>query len=170
MTSNIDQFKAAFDTGIARANRYKVILSDGRGEILNILCDSVTWPGRQILTSERFVNMKAKMMPYGFGQEDLNISFVMANDWYPWEYLNDWQNQIVNNIGSLRNYSLNYSSEFVRDFTIQHLDKNNGIKKQVRIKEAFPSSLNALELGNGNENDVMRISASFSYHNWEIID
>jgi len=171
MTVKIDDFKAVFDiAGFARANRYEVIFPNDSTGDLSIICDSVTWPGRQITTEERVVNMKAQKLPYAFAQEDAEISFVLGNDWYAWDYLNNWQNRIINNMDGFGNYSVNYKNEYVEEIIIKHLDNNNEIRKQVKLKGAYPTSLNRVELGNSNENEVIRVSAEFSYHNWETID
>src|SRR6056297_3336111 len=94
MTSKIDDFKAAFESGFARANRYKIIFPNGP-EKLSIICDSATWPGRQMLTSDRVTNMNQTKVAYSFDQEDLTVSFILGNDWLAWEYLDNWQNDVI---------------------------------------------------------------------------
>lgn len=170
MTSRIDDFKAVFNiSGFARSNRYRVFFPDDNGD-LSILCDSVGWPGRQIFTSERYTDMKARKVAYAFGQEDVDISFVLGNDWYAWDYLYEWQQRVIGNIGGDRNFFVNYKSDYARnDIRIQHLDTENRVQKEVVLKQVYPTTLNEFELGNGNENEVVRITASFSYDNWEIV-
>lgn len=175
MSVKIDDFKSIFDSGFARSNRYEVLMptagliSRGGGNAydLQLMCDSVNWPGRQLTTQERYTNMKAQKIPYAFAHEDLSISFILNNDWFPWNFLNDWQSQVIYNIGSFNNYAVNYQNEYARDITIRHLDTENIIRREVVIKKAYPTSLNSIELGNGNDNDVIRVNAEFSYHNWE---
>jgi hypothetical protein len=179
MSVKIDDFKAVFESGFARSNRYEVIIPTaglvGSGGLFNglnaydlrLMCDSVTWPGRQLTTQERYTTMKAQKMPYAFAHEDLSISFILNNDWLPWNLINDWQSSIITNIGGFNNFSVNYQNEYARDITIRHLDTENNIRREVLIKKAYPTSLNSIELGNGNDNEVIRVSAEFSYHNWE---
>ena len=175
MTSRIDDFKAAFASGFAQANRYKVMFPTdgllGRGgsnaRTLSIMCDKVSIPGRQLSTEERFTTMKAQKMPYSFAHEDLSISFIVDNDWTPWDYINTWQSQIIYNVSGLNSYTLNYQNEYARDIEVQHLDTQNNITKQILFKKAYPTTLNAVELGNSNGNEVIRVDAEFSYHNWE---
>lgn len=166
MSVKIDDFKAAFDTGFARSNRYEVLIPMGDNK-LKLMCDSVTWPGRQLLTSERYTSMKAQKMPYAFAHEDSSISFILDNDWYPWSFIHDWQSRVINGIGSLRQYEVNYQNEYARDISITHRDTEDRIRKHVILKKAFPTTLNSIELGNGNDNEIIRVNAEFSYQNWE---
>jgi hypothetical protein len=55
---------------------------------------------------------------------------------------------------------------------IRHLDSSkelNQTVKSIRLINAFPTALNSMELGNANENEVMRCSATLAYDNWEIL-
>ena len=175
MTARIDDFKAAFSSGFAQANRYKVFFPTagliGRGRsnsyTLSIMCDKASLPGRQLSTEERFTNMKAQKMPYAFAHEDLSISFLIDNDWTAWDYLNTWQSRIIYNISGLNSYTVNYQNEYARDIEVHHLDTQNYPTKRILFKSAFPTTLNAVELGNSNGNEVIRVDAEFSYHNWE---
>jgi len=71
--SSIDTLKSNISSGLARSNRYRVLFHTNN-EILDVLCDSVGWPGRQIFTSERLTDTKTRKVAYGFGQEDLPVS------------------------------------------------------------------------------------------------
>jgi hypothetical protein len=171
MTVRIDDFKAVFDiAGFARANRYQVEFPDA-GEDLTVICDSITLPGRQIFTEEVLTNMKARKVAYTFGQEDVSVSFVLGNDWYAWDYLYEWQQQVVGNIGADRGFFINYKEDYARNnVIIRHLDTQDKVRKAVKLKNVYPTSLNAIELGNSNENEVIRVSAELTYDNWEITD
>jgi hypothetical protein len=68
---------ATFREGFAKANRYQVMFpGDVNPESLNIMCDSVTWPGRQISTNEVFTDMKASRRAYAFINDDVTVSFI----------------------------------------------------------------------------------------------
>lgn len=176
MTSRIDDFKAQIGRGFgpARANRYRVFLPKLEfatpPDTLDILCDSVTMPGRQITTTERFTDMKARKVPYAFAAEDVEISFILTNDWSAWTYLNYWNTEIIENVQSLKNFKVRFKESYAKDVEIEHLNYNSEgksqIAKRVLLQNAFPTTLNSVELGNGVANEVIRVSASFSYDNW----
>jgi hypothetical protein len=157
--------------GVARANRYKVLFRTGDAEKLNILCDSVILPGRQILTADVMTDMKSVKRPYAFANEDVVISFTLTNDWYVWNHLKFWQNSTISFIDSVQgNYTVNLKSQYARDIEIQHLDTNDVIMKSITLYNAYPVTLNSIELGDANENAILKCNATFVYDNWAVTE
>jgi hypothetical protein len=168
--STVNQLRSVItkSQGMAKGNRYRVLFSAARSEYLNILCDSVNIPGRQIITQDFFTDMKGIKTPYGFVNEEVSISFLLGNDWYAWDYLKAWQNSTINQIDSLRGaYTVNFRDQYTRQVVIEHLDERNNIRKTVTLINAFPTSLTSMELSNASENTVLRCTAVFSYDNWQ---
>ena len=168
MSASIDTLKSQITSGLARSNQFRVLFHTG-ADRFSVLCDSVTWPGRQIFTNERLVDMKTQKVAYAFGQEDVAMSFLLTNDWETWNFIYDWHNRVIGGIEDTREYVVNFKNTYTEDIEIHHLDNADAIKKKVKLKNAFPTTLSALELGNGNENEVIRVSTEFSYDNWEIV-
>jgi len=168
--SSIDDLKSTFSSGFARANRYRVFFEgteyDPRD--LDVMCDSVTLPGRQILTEERITSLKQKKVAYQFGQEDISISFLLTNEWTAWNFIYDWQKQIVVGIDNLHEFNVGYKDEYSRDIVIEHLNSKNETIKRFRLINSYPTQLDAIELSNASENEVIRINATFAYDNWKI--
>lgn len=185
MSVKIDDFKAAIADGLARSNRYRVEIPAGNGidgSDLNLLCDSVTWPGRNLLTHDRYTDMRNSRSAYAFNAEDVTISFLVTNEWKTWEFLREWQNDSIQNMEELSGYIVNYKTDYVKDVTIHHLSQSgvvganrvltstdNFITKSIKLKNAYPSAVTPLQFGNGNENEVLRCTATLIYDNWEII-
>ena len=172
MATSIDDLKAVFSSknGFAKPNRYRVVLPNTtESRELNIMCDSATFPGKQIFTTEENITMKTEYAAYAYGTEDVEISFILSNDWTPWNYLYDWYNKIVS-VNAPRIQRVNYKSNYTYQMDLEHLDSENRLMKRVTLLNAFPTSLNSIELGNGNENEVIRVSASFTYDNWIVRD
>lgn len=175
MSARIDDLKALFTEGLARSNRYRVTLPEVNAGVdsqdLSVLCDSVTMPGRQIFTFERFTNMKMQKSAYTFGQEDVEISFILGNDWKSWNYLYDWHKLIIENIDTVRGYSVNYKTDYARNgVIIEHLDSQGKTRKAIELFNVFPTTLNNVELSNATNNEIVRVTASFAYDNWSVID
>jgi len=167
--STVDQMLAQFKSsgGVARGNRYRVTFDGDDGNKLNILCDSVTMPGRQISTTEYMTNMKAYKRPYNFINEDVSVSFILTNDWYTWNYLKDWQSSIINDIDTESGaYTVNLKSQYAKQVIIDHLNEQNQITKSIKLFNAFPITLNSTELANSNESSVLRCSTVLAYDNW----
>ena len=167
--SSIDQLKSSVTTGFARSNRYRVLFHTD-SETLDVLCDSVGWPGRQIFTQDRTTNMKVHKVAYAFGHEDVPISFILTNDFRVWDFINEWHKTIIGNVDRLNSYRVNFKSEYARDIEIHHLNSLGYINKRIKLMNAFPTTLSSVELGNGNENEIIRVSTEFSYDNWKSLD
>jgi len=130
--SSIDTLKSNISAGMARSNRYRVLFHTDN-EILDVLCDSVGWPGRQIFTNERLVDMKTQKVAYAFGQEDLPISFLLTNDWRTWDFIYDWHNRVIGGIEDTREYFVNFKNTYTEDIEIRSFHTITG--KLWRTKE-----------------------------------
>lgn len=172
MSTSIDDLKAVFSSknGFAKPNRYRVILPNTtESRELSIMCDSVSFPAKQIFTTEENITLKTEYAAYGYGTEDVEISFVLSNDWTAWDYIYDWQQKVVTvNAPAIQRVA--YKSSYTYQIDIEHLDSENRLMKRVTLLNAFPTSLNSIDLGNANENEVIRVSASFTYDNWIVRD
>lgn len=167
----IDTIKTRLRSGHARANRYRVFLprvgdvdtSELQG--IEILCDSVTVPGRQITTNEYYTTMRATQIAYAFGVAPITMSFYLTNNWESWDYLNSWHSTIITELEETKGYRLKFKKEYSKDFFIEHLDPEDRQTKLIKVINAFPTTLNEIELGNANS-DLTRVTASFAYDNW----
>lgn len=171
--STVDQLLSQLKSsgGVAKANRYRISFDNIDGNKINVMCDSVTWPGRQIVTNDYMTTMKAIKRPYAFMNEDVTVSFLLTNDWYTWNFLKVWQSSVINNIDQATGaYTVNLKNKYVKQVVIDHLNDQNKVMKSVTLIDAYPTSLNGMELSNASENTVLRCTAAFSYENWNSND
>ena len=186
---NIDQLKsvASKSRGFASANQFMVTLpSLGRYDTrdLNILCSNVNMPGRQILTQERLIGIKGRKMPNGFASDDVNMTFYVMNDYKVKEYFEEWQQSTI----SQDTYEIAYPDSYCRDVRIAQLKKGmafdlpidkifginidldirtrESIVYETKLLDAFPTTLNAIELNNELDG-LVQLSVQLSYRNWE---
>ena len=102
-------------------------------------------PGRQILTSDRIIGMKAIKTAYGFLHDDVSMTFHVMNDFKIKEYFEAWQQSVVNTTTQ----ELNYFNEYTRNVEIRQLSKRsnafqklaNGLILADAIFELFGSDL-----------------------------
>jgi len=168
--SSIDELKATFSAGFARSNRYRTFFESTEYDprALDVMCDSVTLPGRQIFSEDVTTSLKQKQIAYQFGNEDVSISFLLTNDWTAWDFIYDWQKTIVIGIDNLTEFNVGFKEEYVRDILIEHLNSQNEVMKRFRLMNAYPTQLDSIELSNGSENEVIRVNATFAYDNWKL--
>lgn len=168
MSSNIDRLKSQINkgSGLAIGSRFRVLLDNQ--DPLNILCEAVTWPGRQIMTTSNGIDMLDRKIAHGFSYENMEMSFYLTNDWAAWKYFQAWHNLIINRVEYLSAHTVNFKSEYQKDFIIDHLDRANNVRASVLIKNAFPVTMKAIDLSN-EESEAIRISVTMAYDNFEDI-
>jgi hypothetical protein len=167
-TQSVDRLKSQLESGLAKANRYRLILPRDFGidtESLDILCDTVSIPGRQITTNEYYTSMRATQIAYAFGVAPLTVGFYLTNNWEAWNYINEWQKTVVDGLDFVTGYRLNFKQQYQKQIIIEHLDSEDQVRKRITVLNAFPTTLSEVELGNANS-DITRVTATFAYDNW----
>ena len=169
---NIENLKAAVMRrgGLARANRFSMLVIppaqafDTIEQVrdLNILCESCTLPGRQIQTFEHEYIRQQIKIAQSFINEDVSVTFNITNDYFIKSIFDRWTNSIIDR----DTFKKNYDSVYKRDMQIFQNDNNNNPIYEVTLQNAFPISVQAVELGNGNE-DIERITVDFAYEDFK---
>lgn len=203
--SSVDQIKslASSKLGFARTNQFLVELpttfSGGGGFLgqlatlltsgiglgsgggdLNLLCNSATLPGKQILTHERRIGMEFQKVAYGYAVDDVTLTFYTLNDYGTRKYFDEWRSRILDENGSVAAYKKDY----VKDVKIHQLRKpimnlgtdlgpininvgiGGGSVYSVRLIDAFPTTIGAIELNNDMDG-LVQVTVQLSYTNWE---
>ena len=100
-TGMIDTFKSRVNEGggLAMANLYRVFLPPVIGvqtQDMDILCKSTQIPGRQLLSTERFMGMTTMKVANGYTSDDVTLTFYCLNDMRIIDYFHAWQSKAVN--------------------------------------------------------------------------
>lgn len=191
MANTVEDMKALISKkgGLAKTNRFNVIFTPPSASLFNLdpqaiigsliggrfsaknlindprdislLCESAQLPGRQITTFDYMAQKQSVKIPYTFINEDVSLTFLLTNDYSMKTMFDDWMNSIID-----RNYRLSYKKEFTTDVIIQQLDHDDVPVYGIKLENAFPTSLQAIELNNTSENSVQRVTVQMSYDNW----
>jgi hypothetical protein len=185
---SVNQLKAAVSKGrgFASTNQFLVELPslgvyDTRE--LNVLCTNVNVPGRQILTQERLIGLKARKMPNGFASDDINLTFHVMNDYNIRKYFETWQDEVINQ----DTYEIGYANKFTKQVRIKQLKKGmafdfpidkifglnldldittrESIVYECTLLDAFPTTMNSIEFTNELDG-LVKLSVQLSYTNW----
>ena len=187
--SNIEDLKALISKkgGLAKANRFRVIFTphvqtlfnlDGQQVIssvisgnftarnlindprdINLLCDAVSIPGKQISTLDYQAEKQSIKIPYGYIHDDISLSFLLTNDFYMKTVFDTWINSIIN----METYTVAYKKDITCDVIIQQLDEKNTPIYGVKLEGAFPTTINELVLSNESSDTIQKLNVSFSY-------
>jgi len=136
---------------------------------ISILCESVQLPGRQITTIDYTAERQAIKVPYGVINEDVTMSFILTNDMFMKKLFDAWLTGIID----IDRYRVGYKKDFTTDIIIQQLNQQNIPVYGVRLENAFPITVNAVNLDSNAENTVQKLSVTLSYENYvpeDIVD
>jgi hypothetical protein len=188
--ASIDELKSLVSTklGFARSNQFLVVLPGSTGGFfggllggnsMNLLCASAEIPGKQILTHDRQIGMLNEKMAYGYANPDVSMTFYALNDYGVVKYFNNWHEFTLNQ----NSYEAKYKNSYAATVEIHQLRKpilgktvglgpvklNLGLGGNtvhgVKLIEAFPTSINAIELSNELDG-LVQLTVQLSYTRW----
>ena len=151
----------------------------------NILCKSVTMPGKQIITLDKQIGLYNTKVVSGFAVDDVSMTFLVLNDYGIKRYFDDWRSNMVSEKGGTKG-TVAYKKEYVSDISIHQLKKpifRKGFDVgplsidfdllgssiySVKLIDAFPTTINSIELSN-EADGLVEMTAQFSFTNWEVI-
>jgi|TARA_R110000868_G_scaffold68980_1_gene203645 hypothetical protein len=129
---------------------------------ISILCEAVSFPGRQISTIDYIAERQGIKVPYSVINEDVSMTFLLTNDYFIKKMFDAWSTGIFD----VEKYRAGYKKDFVTDIVIQQLDQNNVPVYSVRLEGAFPTTISAINLDNNSENTIQKMTVTMSYENY----
>lgn len=159
-------------------------LTGGNGSNeLNILCNRVSLPGRQVLTTDRTIGMEQQKMAYGYAVGTVSMSFYMMNDYGARKYFDQWYGLTVPDRTGKANYKVNYAKSVkIHQLRKPLVNKNlsagpfnfdiglgGGSIYSVELVDAFPTSISAVDLSNDLD-QLIQLNVELSYTNHYIAD
>jgi hypothetical protein len=182
--------------GFAAPNIYRVFLPSFAGiggEEINILCTGVNMPGRQIMTTEKRIGMVFEKVANNQAYDDINMSFHVLNDYGIRKYFEAWQNLALDQEDYTLGYKSDYArtvkiQQLRKGFSLPiyqsplfrwdffgggflDLDVDINIKSEDIVYEctlidAFPTTMDLLQLGDGQTDATLQLNIQLSYKNW----
>ena len=161
---SISAFQAQMGN-LARPNLFKVhIFTNGvkspsmdfkKG--LAFKCHTATIPGLDIATTDKDFSYRS----YGYQKmyADVSLSFYCGEELRELEFLQNWMKLIIqpsdNRVG--------YYNDYIGNIDIIKLDRQQKPVMTTHLIDAYPKNISALELGYGTNDEVMSVSATFTY-------
>ena len=191
---NVDKLKSTIAKrgGIARLNRFKVILTPPKQSLFNIdpeaiftslisgdginvkslindprdismLCTGAQIPGREFSTDEITMEKQTVKMPYGFIDPDVELKFMCTNDMYIKKMFDGWSRSVIDS----ETYTLGYKDDYTSDIIIQQLNMDNKVTYGAKLINAYPVTVGSIDYESGSE-EVAEFTVSFAYDKYEL--
>ena len=126
-----------------------------------LLCESASLPSK-IITSFDYAYKGYKQnikIPSGCFNEDVTLTFLLTNDYYAKKMFNQWQNGVM----TPETYTAAYEEDYKSDVTIFQMDENGAQIYGIKLRNAYPLSVNAITLDNTASSSIQRMSVVLTY-------
>ena len=180
--SVINEFLSLFlnKDGFSKSARYEVVIGLPKaatataGELLttetarkvSYHAETIAFPGRNLEIKEDLSTYgPTREVVSGSSYEDLSATFYVASDHREKKFFSEWQNSAHSN----EDFNARYYYDYVGSVDIYQLDEEDRRRLGIRLMEAFPKTIGAIDMGYANANQINKMSVSFSYRYWEII-
>jgi hypothetical protein len=185
MPANINSFVSSFTSDVARPSRFDVaiyaptaisnyygMLQSGPG--LNLRCESANLPGRTFGTVEqKFGSNPSLKYPIHSSYNDMDLTFIVSGDMSERTFFDIWLEYINPTTTFDFNYKLgtglNTNDGFAAPYIIvSQYDVNNNLTYAVQLYNAYPISVNQMDLDWSNDS-YHKLTVAFAYDYWQNI-
>jgi hypothetical protein len=173
---NLSQFiSQSRRDSFARVNRFEVFilpplaLSRNRDAIsVSLYCEMASLPPVNISTKSFKIFGPTYQRPFGaeYGGEGISLTFHVDRDMKVKKFFDEWTAKVVDPDTGL----VGYQEEYTTTIRLRQLDEQDTVTYGIELTEAFPRSVNLLELNNSAQNQTHRLNVLFAYRYWKDTD
>ena len=153
----------AFSSGVLNS------LNNTIGRQINIHCNSVSMPGRDLAQQEVQYGTDVKRQLVQTHTFEGNIAATFYADKYMRErqFMEYWQNLCVDPI----RHEAGYYDDYVGKMHIYQLGSDSEVNRDmptyaIEAMDVYPATIGAVELGYSKANEISTISIEFAYKSW----
>ena len=135
---------------------------------ISLRCESVTLPGRNLNTLDD-TNIYGPVRQIVDGvtyAEDITMMFQSSSGLAERAFFEDWQRNAFNE----ENWNINYHKDYVSTIEIYLLDKKDKRRYGIKLFDAFPKTIGAIDLNYASNNEMIKTPVTFSFRYWETAD
>ena len=174
---SLSQFIGAVrEDSLARVNRFEVFINPPEGMIsknranagaVSLYCEMASLPPVNISTKSFKIFGPTYQRPFGaeYGGEGISLTFHVDRDMQVKKFFDDWTATVVDPDSGL----VGYQEEYISTISLRQLDEQENVTYELELYEAFPRSVNLLELNNSAQNQTHRLNVLFAYRYWKDI-
>jgi len=190
---NIETFRSTLGkNGVLRNNKFMVRIPYPKGmsnsgnlketsRYLELWCDSTNLPEAvlSVMPIRRYGYGVQEKMPAEISFGDITFTFMSDGNGAIWGFFQQWMKMVMNYDMSTgivgRNsiydrdqtpYEVAYKTDYITDIEIKIFHENGKEIFGVVLREAFPISLNNIQVNWADTNDIMRIPVTMTFTDW----
>jgi len=161
--------------GLAKPNRFEISFPTPKGladltqtvwtnRLVSLFCESANLPSKTIGVKQQRIYGPSYQRPYNaeYGGEGITMTFLLDTDMDVKGFFDAWMNIIVDPF----QYFVHYADNYTVPITIFQLDEKENVTYAITLEDAFPRSVALLDLNNSTQNQVHKLSVTFTYRRW----
>ena len=147
----------------ATKTQLQILGTPNNAKSIAMRCTNMTFPGRGIQTLDDLEFGATKKVPFTTDYNAAEFSFISSRDLFERVFFEAWQSLVLNPVSN----TVNFWDDYTSDITMSQL--NNETEEEtysIRLKDAYPISVNAMDYGYDKTNEVQIITVSLIYKYW----
>jgi len=174
---NLSQFIGAVrNDSLARVNRFEVIINAPRSLLLSsknksnagavsLYCEMASLPPVNISTKSFKIFGPTYQRPFSaeYGGEGISLTFHVDRDMQVKKFFDEWTARVVDPDSGF----VGFQEEYISTLRLKQLNEQDEVTYELELLEAFPRSVNLLELNNSAQNQTHRLNVLFAYRYWK---
>lgn len=145
--------------------------------LVRLRANQVTLPGinLDLRDVKRYGVGPVSRAPTNVNFTNMNIEFIETADHDVYKFLYEWTTTMFDFTGSGGNrnnsaprYNTEYAAYYATDIVINVYKADADVVTQVRIVDAYPSSISDKPLAWGDTNSTYKVDAAFNFKEWRI--
>ena len=163
------------EDGYATPNRFEVLITRPGGHAsesreVSMRCESINLPGRNLNTSEE-TNIYGPTREVVDGvtyADEITMTFQASSGLEERVFFEEWQTLAFDE----RTWNVGYYDDYAKysNVEIYVLDRQDNRRYGLKLWEAFPKTINATELGQGINNEIIKLGVVFTFRYWTTLD
>jgi len=171
MSSSINDFRTSFNGDVSRPSRFdvqipvpiKLLMYYNTAKTLNYRCETAELPSKSYGTIEQKIYGPIEKYPNQMMFNDSTFTFILSDDMSEKLFFDGWM-QLINPNST---YDFAYKGDYATDIQVNQYDVTGELTYSVSLIDAFPISVNQLDLDWSNTDSHHKLTVVFAYKSWE---
>jgi len=171
MAADITSYIASIKSDIARPSRFevsipvplKLVKYRNMSEQLIMRCEAAQLPAVTLATAERKIYGPTEKQPFKTSYNDAMFVFFLSGDMSEKYFFDAW----IQLINPQSTYNQNYKTDYAVPITVTQYDVTGNKTYSITMNDAFPISINQLDLDWSNETMFHKMYVDFAFHDWQ---
>ena len=172
---NLSRFIGAVrEDSLARVNRFEVFINapksltfknKSNAGAVSLYCEMASLPPVNISTKSFKIFGPTYQRPFSaeYGGEGISMTFHVDRDMQVKKFFDNWTARVVDPDSGF----VGFQEDYISTIRLRQLNEQDEVTYELELEEAFPRSVNLLELNNSAQNQTHRLNVLFAYRYWK---